>query len=148
MQTHLYFKRCQMFFVDFLSFIINGSLIWKFCNINPLRVLCDIQKRFWFIMMFIEVHLLSEHPSTYARRRHGLDTKIWLDGWKIPNQQQFVQLKKAYTFISKGSTYSFVNQQKAPAPCTKHWCHKGLMNSQLKYIDILELRLQFGGADS
>ena len=48
-----------LFFVDFLSFIINGLLIWKFCNINPLRVLCDIQKRFWFVMMVVEAHLLS-----------------------------------------------------------------------------------------
>ena len=87
-----------LFFVDFLSFIINGYLIWKFCNINPLKVLCDIQKRFWFIMMLVEAHLLSavstnevstiikvlnkflpifsEHPSTYAWRRHGLNAKI------------------------------------------------------------------------
>ena len=49
-----------LFAVDFLSFVINGLLIWKFCNINPLKILCDIQKQSWFIMIFIEAYLLGE----------------------------------------------------------------------------------------
>ena len=49
-----------LFFVDFLSFILNGLLIWKYCNINPLRVLIDIQKRYWPFMIFCEAYLLNE----------------------------------------------------------------------------------------
>ena len=49
-----------LFAVDFLSFIINGLLVWKFCNINPLRVLTDIQKRYWYIMIFTEPLLFTE----------------------------------------------------------------------------------------
>jgi len=43
-----------------LSFIINGLLIWKFCNINLLKVLLNIQKRCWSFMVFIEASLLNE----------------------------------------------------------------------------------------
>ena len=49
-----------LFAVDFLSFVINGLMIWKFCGINPLRVLSNIQKHYWFIMIFTEAYLLSE----------------------------------------------------------------------------------------
>ena len=49
-----------LFAMDFMSFIVNGFLVWKFCNINPLRVLLDIQKRYWSFMIFVEASLLSE----------------------------------------------------------------------------------------
>ena len=49
-----------LFAVDFLSFIINGLMIWKFCNINLLKVLLNIQKRYWTFMVFIEASLLNE----------------------------------------------------------------------------------------
>ena len=62
-----------LFTVDFLSFIINGLLVWKFCNINPLRVLLDIQKRYWFIMVFSEAYLLSEVRYTLL---YGMNFKV------------------------------------------------------------------------
>ena len=49
-----------LFAVDFLSFVINGLMIWKFCGINSLRLLSNIQKRYWFIMIFSEAYLLGE----------------------------------------------------------------------------------------
>ena len=49
-----------LFAMDFMSFMVNGFLVWKFCNINPLRVLLDIQKRYWSFMIFVEASLLSE----------------------------------------------------------------------------------------
>ena len=49
-----------LFAMDFMSFMVNGFLVWKFCNINPLRVLLDIQKRYWSVMIFVEASLLSE----------------------------------------------------------------------------------------
>ena len=49
-----------LFAVDFVSFIINGFIIWKICKINLLRVLFDIQKRYWYIMIFIEAYMLNE----------------------------------------------------------------------------------------
>ena len=43
--------------VDFISFIINGFIIWKFCNVNPMKMLHKIQKRYWFVMMILEAYL-------------------------------------------------------------------------------------------
>ena len=45
--------------VDFISFIINGFIVWKFCNVNPMKVLHKIQKRYWFVMMTLEAYTLG-----------------------------------------------------------------------------------------
>ena len=45
--------------VDFISFIINGFIIWKFCNVNPMKMLHKIQKRYWFVMMILEAYTLG-----------------------------------------------------------------------------------------
>ena len=45
--------------VDFISFIINGFIIWKFCNVNPMKMLHKIQKRYWFVMMTLEAYTLG-----------------------------------------------------------------------------------------
>ena len=47
-----------LFGADFISFFVNGLLIWKFCNVNPLKVLHKIQKRYWFAMIFVEAYML------------------------------------------------------------------------------------------
>ena len=52
-----------LFAVDFLSFIINGLMIWKFCHINILKVLSNVQKHYWFVMIFSEAYLLVEVRS-------------------------------------------------------------------------------------
>ena len=48
-----------LFGADLISLIINGFLIWKVCNINPLKVVYKIQKRYWFVMMFTEAYMLG-----------------------------------------------------------------------------------------
>ena len=40
--------------VDFMSFVVNAILLWKFCKINSMEVLKNIQKRYWFVMVFAE----------------------------------------------------------------------------------------------
>ena len=59
--------------MDFLSFVINGFLMWKFCKINIFRVLCNIQKRYWYIMIFMEAYLLSEVNYT----SYLIPSKLW-----------------------------------------------------------------------
>ena len=40
--------------VDLMSFVINAILLWKFCQINLMKVLKSIQERYWFVMVFAE----------------------------------------------------------------------------------------------
>ena len=35
--------------VDFMSFIINGIILWMFCKVNVMKVLQKLQKQYWFI---------------------------------------------------------------------------------------------------
>ena len=46
--------------IDVLSFVINGILLWKFCNTNVLTVLQNQQMRFWYLMLVTESYLLIE----------------------------------------------------------------------------------------
>ena len=46
--------------IDFLSFIINGTLLWKFCKINVPKVLQELQNDFWFYMAIIEIVMFVE----------------------------------------------------------------------------------------
>ena len=45
---------------DFLSFIINGVLLWYYCSINFLEVTKKLQQRFWMIFAIAEAFLLME----------------------------------------------------------------------------------------
>ena len=47
-------------FVDFCSGIINGLAIWKFCKINPLKMLMDVQNKYWVVMAVQEAFLTFE----------------------------------------------------------------------------------------
>ena len=46
--------------IDFLSFIINGTLLWNFCKINVLKILQELQNDFWFYMAIIETVMFVE----------------------------------------------------------------------------------------
>ena len=46
--------------VDFLSFFINGVLLWYFANINLLKVLKQLQKDFWIVFSIAEAFLLMQ----------------------------------------------------------------------------------------
>ena len=37
----------QMFFIDLLSAIIGGMLLWKFCTLNMLDVGCTMIRSYW-----------------------------------------------------------------------------------------------------
>ena len=45
---------------DFLSFIINGVLLWYYCSINVLEVTKKLQQSFWIIFAIAEAFLLME----------------------------------------------------------------------------------------
>ena len=49
-----------MLSIDFMSFIVNGILLWIFCKVNVMRVLQKIQKDFWFWMAVAEATLFLE----------------------------------------------------------------------------------------
>ena len=46
--------------IDLLSFIINGTLLWKFCKINVLKILQQLQNDFWLYMAIIEAVIFCE----------------------------------------------------------------------------------------
>ena len=45
---------------DVSSVVINGILLWKFCNTNVLKVLKNQQKKFGYIVFVMESYLLTE----------------------------------------------------------------------------------------
>ena len=45
---------------DFLSFIVNGILLWYYCSINVLEVTKKLQQSFWIIFAIGEAFLLME----------------------------------------------------------------------------------------
>ena len=49
-----------LFGIDFLSFLINGFILWEICGINVIKVLQKLQKRFWFFMAIAEGALFLE----------------------------------------------------------------------------------------
>ena len=49
-----------LFGIDFLSFLINGFILWEICGINVIKVLQKLQKRFWFFMAIAEAALFLE----------------------------------------------------------------------------------------
>ena len=49
-----------LFGIDFLSFLINGFILWEICGINVIKVLPKLQKRFWFFMAIAEEALFLE----------------------------------------------------------------------------------------
>ena len=59
------FNIILLFVVDFMSFIINGLLIWKSTGINTLFVLCNIQERYWFVMTMAEATVVSAVSFSY-----------------------------------------------------------------------------------
>ena len=50
--------------IDVLSFVINGILLWKYCNTNVLKVMKNQQKEFGYVMFVMESYLLTE-VTTY-----------------------------------------------------------------------------------
>ena len=52
--------------VDFLSFLINGILLWTFCKINIVTELKNLQKQFWFYMACMEAVVFLEVLLTKA----------------------------------------------------------------------------------
>ena len=46
-----------LFGIDFMSFLVNGILLYGFFRINVVKVLAKIQKDFWFYMAFQEAFL-------------------------------------------------------------------------------------------
>ena len=50
----------MLFSVDFMSFIINGIMLWTTCNINIFKIFQKIQSEFWLIMAVQQAYSLSE----------------------------------------------------------------------------------------
>ena len=49
-----------LFIVDIISLIINGILLWYFCQINAFKVLKQIQQEFWPAFAITECFVLVE----------------------------------------------------------------------------------------
>ena len=46
--------------VDLFSFLVNGMLLWKFCNVNVLKILEKLQREFWIYFAVAEGYILME----------------------------------------------------------------------------------------
>ena len=46
--------------VDLMSFGLNAILLWNYCKVNLMMVLKNIQKRYWFVMVFAEACMLCD----------------------------------------------------------------------------------------
>ena len=46
--------------VDFISFVINGLVLWELCKIDIFKGLQKIQKQYWFVMIFTEATLVCK----------------------------------------------------------------------------------------
>ena len=49
-----------MLAIDLFSFIINATLLWKFCKVNAFKVLITLQQDYWYMMFVAETYLLFE----------------------------------------------------------------------------------------
>ena len=56
-----------MLAIDFFSFIINATLLWKVCNVNAFAVLKTLQQNYWYLMFVAETYLLFEVKSNTYR---------------------------------------------------------------------------------
>ena len=46
--------------VDLFSLLINGSLIWKICQVNIFKVFKKLQKSFWYLFAIAEAYVIIE----------------------------------------------------------------------------------------
>ena len=56
----------MLFSVDFMSFIINGIMLWTTCKINIFKIFQKIQSEFWLIMAVQQAYSLSEVIKVYT----------------------------------------------------------------------------------
>ena len=84
--------------VDFLSFLINGILLWTFCKINIVTELKNLQKQFWFYMacmeavVFLEVLILSKALASQFHYKFNF-TDFWTNMyWKWTWSYSWVRL--------------------------------------------------------
>ena len=50
--------------VDVFGFVTSGLLLWKYCQVNVIKVLQKIQKKFWYLLLVTEGYLLIEVSLT------------------------------------------------------------------------------------
>ena len=103
----------SLFFIDVISFAINGILIWHFCKLNVLEVINNLQKSFWLVFTVSEALLLLEViyekwgtlfwiifiyitcqiTTGFSTTMHWKWTwsysRIWMDWWKI--HREFIE---------------------------------------------------------
>ena len=78
-------KVSLLMIVDFLSFFINGILLWWFCCINLLKVLKQLQVDFWKTFAITEAYTLMEvFRNTLIQSRTKF--RVFLNGTTISFQ--------------------------------------------------------------
>ena len=90
---------------DVCSLVLNGTLLWVFCNINVLKILKILQQNYWILFAIAEAYLFMEVKKpkllvfwiVYAlllfflaalsgssnRSRTWSHLRVWLDKWKL-----------------------------------------------------------------
>ena len=49
-----------LMFVDLLSLVINGILIWRICQVSIFRIFKKLQKSFWYLFAVAEAYVILE----------------------------------------------------------------------------------------
>ena len=53
-------KVSLLMIVDILSLLINGMVLWHFCNINIMWILNKLQRNYWLLFAIAEAYSLME----------------------------------------------------------------------------------------
>ena len=89
--------------VDVLSLIVNGILLWHFCNINVMNNLKKLQTTYWLIFAIAEAYIFMEVSSWFLylvcwiilksfstafldvdhQCRPWPNIRLWLEKWKL-----------------------------------------------------------------
>ena len=60
------FRVSLLMFVDLLSLVINGILIWRICQVSIFRIFKKLQKSFWYLFAVAEAYVVLEVSERYT----------------------------------------------------------------------------------
>ena len=59
-------KVSLLMIADWLSFFLNGLLLWHYCKINVFKIMKKLQEEFWLVFAMVEALLLMEVSSNFT----------------------------------------------------------------------------------
>ena len=59
-------KVSLLMIADWLSFFLNGILLWHYCKINVFKIMKKLQEEFWLVFAMVEALLLMEVSCNFT----------------------------------------------------------------------------------